>query len=194
MAFQAKNETSGCGRGKQYGKCCGRFTSEEMLDKLANYAVANKRKNKLIQRSLKFLKSCEVNGGRAFLTLVNPVAKEAIIDWICVGGGKGPQDDREAVVTRRILAGYLPIGCLVEDESADSGRRAVIDATLVEEQFRDEFVAFARLEANIIARTLNSEMSKEDSWVSAMPWGQLQPVGRRRSATNECSEYGGISG
>ena len=108
--------------------------------------------------------------GALFLLCVNPAANEDIIDWTCVAGSQVPQE-REVIVTQRILAGYLPIGCLIEDQFAKSGRRAVIDATLVEEKCRDEFVAFARLEAHIIAKTLNSEMSKEDSWASTMPLG-----------------------
>jgi len=171
MALQGRNEICGCGRGRKYKKCCGRFTFQELLYKLSAYAAANKRKDKLIERSLKFLRSCEVNGGGASLILVDPVTKEDIVSWTCLGGKEFPQDEREAVVTRRILAGYLPIGCLVEDKSAESGCCAVIDATLVEEECRDEFVAFARIEANTIAGTMNGEMSKEDSWMTAVPWG-----------------------
>ena len=128
--------------GRKYKKCCGRFTLEEMTAKLAAYAAANKQKNKLIERSLEFLKSCEIEGGRVFLVLVNPVIKDDIIDWAVVGD-RTEQDVREAIVTRRILAGYLPLYCLVEDKSVESGWRGVIDAKLLGEDCRDEFVAFA---------------------------------------------------
>ena len=57
-----------------------------MTAKLASYAAGNKQKNKLIERSLEFLKSCEIEGSRAFLVLVNPVIKDDIIDWVVVGG------------------------------------------------------------------------------------------------------------
>jgi hypothetical protein len=173
MARQGRNEMCGCGRGKKYKRCCGRFTLPEMLARLSAYAYTNKEKDKLIERSLKFLRSCEVNAGGAFLILVNPTVKEDIIDWTSVGGCKTGPDVREALVTRRILAGYLPIGCLVEDESAESGWRAVIDATLVEEGCRDEFVAFAQIEAYVVAKTFNGEMAKEDSWMTGVPWGDL---------------------
>jgi len=187
MALQRENELCGCGRGREYQKCCGRFTLQEMLEKLASCATSNKRRKKLIERSLKFLKSCEVKGGGAFLILVHPFATEGIIDWTCVGGGRVSRDESDAVVTRRILAGYLPIGCLVEDGFAESGRRVVIDAILAEEGCRDEFVAFARREANIISKTLNGEMSKEDSWTTAVPWGVApfgHPNGDQETAYN----------
>lgn len=177
MAVQGRNELCGCGRGKKFKKCCGRFTLPEILAKLAAYAAANKQKNKLIERSLKFLKACEIDGGGAFLILVNPVMKDDIVDWTSLGGREIQQDVREAVVTRRILAGYLPVACLVEDKSVQSGWRGVIDATLVGEECRDEFVAFARQEAEIVAKTFNGEMSKEDSWFSGVPWSDLSYPG-----------------
>jgi hypothetical protein len=177
MAFQGRNEMCGCGRDKKYKKCCGRFTFEELLTKLSAYTATNKQKDKLIERSLKFLKECEVNGGGAFLILVNPVTKEDIIDWTSLSGSKVAPDVSEAVLTRRILAGYLPIGCLVEDKSVESGWHAVIDATLVTEECRDEFVTFAQIEANVVAKTFNGAMSKEDSWMTTIPWGDLSYPG-----------------
>ena len=172
MTIQGRNEPCACGSGKKYKKCCGRFTLEEMTAKLAAYAAANKQKNKLIERSLGFLKSCETEGGRAFLVLVNPVMKDDIIDWAVVGG-RTEQDVREAIVTRRILAGYLPLYCLVEDKSEESGWRGVIDAELLGEDCRDEFVAFAQLEGQVIAHTLRGKMPKEDAWMEAMPWEDM---------------------
>lgn len=177
MANQRRNELCGCGRGKKYKKCCGRFTLEEMATKLAAYAASNKQKNKLIERSLKFLKACEIDGGGAFLVLVDPVVKDDIISWTPVGGREVGKDVREAIVTRRILTGYLPICCLIEDKSLQSGWRGVIDATLVGEGCRDEFVAFARQEAEVVAKTLEGNMAKEDSWMTAMPWEDLSYPG-----------------
>ena len=55
MALQEKNEVCGCGTGKQFSNCCGRFSSQRILNKLATYAATNNSKNKLIQRSLEFL-------------------------------------------------------------------------------------------------------------------------------------------
>lgn len=170
MATQGRNELCGCGRGKKYKKCCGRFTFQEMLTKLSAYAAANRQKNKLIERSLKFLKACEIDGSGAFLVLVNPVAKDDIIHWTVIGERNVEHDVREAVVTRRILAGYLPIGCLVEDKSAQSGWRANIDATVAPEECRDEYIAFCRVESETIAKTFNGDMPKEDSWMTAVPW------------------------
>jgi hypothetical protein len=141
-----------------------------MTAKLAAYAASNKQKDKLIERSLKFLKACEIDGSGAFLVLVNPIMKEDIIDWTLLGGRNVTDDVREAVVTRRILAGYLPMCCLVEDKSVTSGWRGVIDATLVGAECRDEFVALARQEAELVAKTLDGKMPKEDSWMTAMPW------------------------
>ena len=69
MAIQGRNELCACGSGKKYKKCCGRFTLEEMTAKLAAYAAANKQKNKLIERSLEFLKSCESKAAGRFLSL-----------------------------------------------------------------------------------------------------------------------------
>jgi hypothetical protein len=177
MATQGRNELCGCGRGKKYKKCCGRFTLQEMTAKLAAYTATNKQKNKLIERSLKFLKACEIDGDGAFLVLVNPVMRDDVIDWSFVGGRSIAHDVREAVVTRRILAGYLPMCCLVEDKSVESGWRGVIDATLVGEECRDEFVAFAHHEAQVVAQTLNGKIAKEDSRMTAVPWGDLSYPG-----------------
>ena len=187
MAILGRNELCGCGRGKKYKKCCGRFTLREMLAKLSAYAAANKQKNKLIERSLKFLKACEIDGSGAFLVLVNPVPKDDIIQWTFLGGRTVERDVREAVVTRRILAGYLPMCCLVEDKSIQSGWRGVIDATLIAEECRDEFVAFARQEAEIVAKTFDGKMPQEDSWMTAVPWDDLSypgmPTKRRPAGT-----------
>jgi len=178
MALQGRNEMCGCGREKKYKKCCGRFTLEELLAKLSAYAAANKQKDKLIERSLRFLRSCEINRGGAFLILVKPViAEREFIDWTAVGSSNVETDVREAVVTRRILAGYLPICCLVEDKSVESGWRAVIVTTLVEEECRDEFVAFAQIEATVVAKTFNGEMPKEDSWMTGVPWEDMSYPG-----------------
>ena len=177
MASQGRNELCGCGRGKKYKKCCGRFTLDELTAKLAAYAASNKQKNKLIERSLKFLKACEMDGSGALLVLVNPVVKDDVIGWTTLGGREVEQDVREAVVTRRILAGYLPMCCLVEDKSVQSGWRGVIDATLVGEDCRDEFVAFAQDEAEVVAKTLDGKIAKDDSWITAMPLEDLSYPG-----------------
>jgi len=177
MATQGRNEKCWCGRGKKYKKCCGRFTLDEMMSKLSAYAAANKQKNKLIERSLKFLKACEIDGGDAFLVLVDPVAKNDIIDWTLVGGREVGNHVREALVTRRILAGCLPMFCLVKDKSAEWGWRGEIDATLVGEECRDEFIAFASLEGQVVAATLRGKMAKEDGWVTAIPWEDLSYPG-----------------
>jgi hypothetical protein len=177
MNDQGRNEQCGCGRGKKYKKCCGRFTLEEMTAKLASYAATNRNKNKLIERSLKFLDGCELDGAGARLILVNPVTKEDFVQCTTVGGRNGERDVREAIVTRRILAGYLPMCCLVEDKSVVSGWRGVIDATLVGEECRDEYIAFARHEAEVVAKTFDGKMAKEDSWMTAVPWEELSYPG-----------------
>jgi hypothetical protein len=177
MATQGRNELCACGSGKKYKKCCGRFTLDEMMSKLSAYAASNKQKNKLIERSLKFLKACEIDGGDAFLVLVDPVAKDDIIDWTLVGGRDVANDVREALVTRRILAGCLPMFCLVKDKSVGWGWRGEIDATLVGEECRDEFIAFANLEGQVVAATLRGKMAKEDGWVTAIPWEDMSYPG-----------------
>src|SRR5947209_7085089 len=139
MAPQARNQKCGCGSGEKLKKCCGRFTLEQVSSKLAAFAAGNNQKNKLIERSLEFLRACEVNGSGAVLVLANPVVREQLVDWTGVGGRNLPDDEREAIVTRRILAGHLPICCLVEDTSLQSGWRAVIDASMVPDECRDEF-------------------------------------------------------
>ena len=170
MAIQGRNELCGCGRGKKYKKCCGRFTLQEMTTKLAAYAASNRQKNKMIERSLKFLKACEIDGGGAYLILVDPAMKDDFIDWTLLGGRSVAHDVREAVVTRRVLAGYLPMCCLVEDKSVASGWRGVIDPTLVGEECRDEFIALAGQEVELVAKTLDGKIPKEDSSMTAMPW------------------------
>ena len=177
MATQGRNELCGCGRGKKYKRCCGRFTLEEMMSKLSAYVAANRRKDRLIERSLDLLNRCEIGGGGALLVLVDPVAKDDIVSWTNIGGREVGRDAREAVLTRRILAGYLPVACLVEDKSAKSGWHAVIDATLVDEECRDEFIAFAMREAEIVANTLKGNVSKEDSWMFPTPWSDLSYPG-----------------
>jgi hypothetical protein len=148
----------------------GRFTLEQISTKLAAYAAANRRKKKLIDRSLKFLKTCEVNRGGAVLVLVDPVVKDEMIDWICLDSNKVPDDEREAILTGRILAGYLPICCLVEDESLQSGWRPVVDANLVPKEYRDEFIAFARSEADLVALEFKGALSGDETTVMVMPW------------------------
>ena len=93
-----------------------------------------------------------------------------MIDWTCVGGKKVPDDEREAIVTRRILAGHLPICCLVEDESIKSGWRAVAVANLVPEEYRSEFVAFARSLAVIVGKEFKDALSGAETSVRLVPW------------------------
>lgn len=177
MATQGRNELCGCGRGKKYKKCCGRFTLQDMTAKLAAFAAANKQKNKLVERSLKFLQLCEKGGGVALLILVDPVVKDDIVSWTNIGGRGVGRDVREAVVTRRVLAGYLPMCCLVEDKSEPTGWHAVVDETLVAEEWRDEYIAFALEEAKMVANTLNGNLAKEDSWMTPTPWEDLNYPG-----------------
>jgi len=164
---QERNERCGCGSGKKHKKCCGRFSLHEMTAKLTAYVEANRRKDQLIRRSLRFLES---RGGDAILCLVNPKPdSDDVISWTQVDN-KTPVDEREAVVTRRILAGYLPVCALVADKEEASGWQAVIDAAMVGEEVRGEFVAFARLEAATIVGTMNGEIDPYDSWMTAVPW------------------------
>jgi len=55
--------------------------------------------------------------------------------------------------------------------------RGVIDASLVGEDCRDEFVAFAQLEGQLVAKTLDGKMPTEDSWMTAMPWEDMSYPG-----------------
>jgi hypothetical protein len=170
MARQSRNDRCGCGSGKKFKKCCGRFTLEQLSSKLAAFAASNNQKNKLIEHSLKFLKACEINGSGAVLVLVDPVVKEEIYDWTCVGGRNIPQDEREAIVTRRILAGYLPTCCLVEDNLLRSGWRAVVDGSMVPAEYRDEFIAFARSEAVIVGQQFKDALSGAETSVTPVRW------------------------
>jgi hypothetical protein len=157
-----------------------------LLGKLAAYAAANKQKNKLIEHSLQFLKACEIDGAAVFLILADPVVKEDFIDWTNVGSSQD-HDVREALVTRRILAGYLPVCCLIKDKSTKAGWRALVDDTVVPDEYRDEFLEFASNEATIIASTFNGELSRQDSFMTALPWEDLSypglPMKPRRPGT-----------
>src|SRR5208283_1604607 len=66
---------------------------------------------------------------------------------------------------------------LVEDKSVESGWRGVIDAKLLGEDCRDEFVAFAQLEGQVIAKTLRGKMPEEDAWMEALPWEDMSYPG-----------------
>ena len=96
-------------------------------------------------------------------------------------------DEREAIVTRRILAGHLPICCLVEDTSLQSGWRAVVDASMVPEECRDEFVAFARSEAVIVGKQFKDALSGVETPVTPVRWEDRTypglPVKKRPAGT-----------
>jgi len=187
MAPQGRNQKCGCGSGKNLKKCCGRFTLEQISSKLAAFAAGNNQKNKLIARSLKFLKAYEVDGSGAVLVLADPVIREQLVDWTGVGGRNVPDDEREAIVTRRILGGHLPICCLVEDTSLQSGWRAVIDASMVPDECRDEFVAFARSEAVIVGKQFKDALSGVETPVTPVRWEDRTypglPVKKRPAGT-----------
>lgn len=141
----------------------------QMLAKLGSYASQNKEKHLLIERALKFLSIC-AQDSPSILLLVNPVPTNGdILDSTLVGSAT-TMEDREALVTRRVLAGYLPVACLARDESPTPNWRATIDPTIVPRGCRDEFVAFAQIEADITIAGFKGKISKNDYWNTAVPW------------------------
>jgi hypothetical protein len=154
-----------------------------MSSKLSEFAANNRRKDRLIERGLKMLTKYAVNPTHDYLCLVNPKQDaEGCIDWTVVGKSV-PADEREAVVTRRVLAGYLPIGCLLR--SPDWGM--ILDKSFVPEELHAVYVAFARLEMTFIAATIDGKMDKNDSWTTPVDWSDRsypgQPVKPRKPGT-----------
>jgi hypothetical protein len=181
--MQSRNEPCGCRSGKKYKKCCGRFSLQELTGKLSEFASSNRRKERMIERGLKLLTECEGNAKVVFLCLVNPQPTvDGLIDWTVVGNSV-PEDEREAVVTRRVIAGFLPMGCLRH------GMKwcMILDRALVPEEYQAEYVAFARREMNVIAGTMDGNVDHHDSWTTPVAWSDRsypgQPAKPRRPGT-----------
>lgn len=181
--MQSRNELCGCRSGAKYKKCCGRFSLQELTSKLSEFVASNRRKERLIERGLKMLTKCEVNAKVSYLCLVNPQPTvEGLIGWIVVGNNV-PADEREAVVTRRVFAGFLPVGCLrLEVEWC-----MIVDGALVPEEFHAEYVAFARQEMTVIAKTMDGKLDHNDSWMTPVAWSERSypghPVKPRKPGT-----------
>lgn len=160
------------------------FSAAEMTRTLSEFAASNTRKAKLIELGLRMLKMSESTDKAAFLCLVNPKPTvEGTIDWTVLGKGI-PADEREAVVTRRVFAGYLPVGCCLQQ---GSGWGMVVDKAFVPEDLQDIYVAFARVEMFLIAKTLDGKAEPEDSAMFPVAWSDRsypgQPVKPRKPGT-----------
>ena len=100
------------------------------------------------------------------LCLVNPEPNgEYVIDWSIVAHSV-PSDEQEAVVTRRVLSGFLPIGCL----QCDPSWRLLLDTKFVPPEYLDLYTAFAQSEAAMIVRTLEGKLHPDDGWMTATTW------------------------
>jgi hypothetical protein len=155
-----------------------------MASKLGNFIGNYRRKNKMIKLGLNMLAACEASAAKAHLCLANPKPDaEGFIDWTVVPKDL-PNDEREAVVTRRVLAGYLPLGCLLRK---GDNLRMVIDKTCVPADLRDVYVAFARMEMNFIAATIDGKVNPDDGALKPFYFSDLsypgQPVKPRKPGT-----------
>jgi hypothetical protein len=181
--MESRNDLCGCHSGAKYKKCCGRFSLQEMTSKLSEFAANNRKKDRLIERGLKMLTRYAVNPERDYLCLVNPKQDaEGLIAWTIVGGSI-PADEREAVVTRRVLAGYLPVGCLLRNPDWSM----MLDKSLVPEELHAVYVAFARLEMGFIAKTIDGQVDHNDGSITPLKWSDRgypgQPIKPRKPGT-----------
>ena len=152
--MQEQNELCGCHSGAKYGACCGRFSPEETASKLGNFIGNHRRKNTMIKLGLKLLAAREAIATERYLCLANPKPDaEGFIDWTVVEKSI-PADEQGAVVTRRVLAGYLPLGCLLRNPEWSM----ILDKSLVPEELHDVYIAFARTEMNFIAATIDGKL------------------------------------
>jgi hypothetical protein len=172
--MESRNDPCGCHSNKKYKKCCGRFSLGEMTEKLSEFAANNRRKNKLVEQGLKMLRNCEATAKVAYLCLVNPKPNfEGFIDWTVVDKGI-PGDEQEAVATRRVLAGYIPLGCLLRNPNWSM----VLDKSFVPEELHDVYVAFARMEMNFIAATVDGKVDQNDGSISPVKWSDRSYPGQ----------------
>jgi hypothetical protein len=181
--MESRNDPCGCHSNKKYKKCCGRFSLGEMTEKLSEFAANNRRKNKLVEQGLKMLRNCEATAKVAYLCLVNPKPNfEGFIDWTVVDKGI-PGDEQEAVATRRVLAGYIPLGCLLRSPNW----RMILDKSFVPDEIHDIYVAFARMELNFIAATIDSKVDQNDGSITPLKWSDRsypgQPLKPRQPGT-----------
>jgi hypothetical protein len=154
-----------------------------MTSKLSEFAANNRRKDRLIERGLKMLTKYTVDTTHHHLCLANPKQDaEGSIGWTIVGRSI-PADEREAVVTRRVLAGYLPLGCLLRNPDWSM----MLDKSLVPEELHAVYVAFARMEMSLIAKALDGKAEPEDSVMSPVEWSERSypghPIKPRKPGT-----------
>jgi hypothetical protein len=137
-----------------------------MTSALTNFARINKKKDKMIEQALSMLREHGDRDASTILCLVNPEPNgEHVIDWSIVAHSV-PSDEQEAVVTRRVLSGFLPIGCL---QCAPSWR-FLLDTKFVPPEYLDLYTAFAQSEAALIVRTLEGTVHPDDGWMTATTW------------------------
>jgi hypothetical protein len=154
-----------------------------MTATLTKVVSDNIRKDKLIERALKMLDEYAINGIQTYLCLVNPKPNaDEILDWTIVQTNI-PEDEQEAIVTRRVIAGFLPVGCLQRDPEW----RMVIDRAFIPKEHEPIYIAFARREMALIAQTLDGKIDQHDGWITPVPWSDTtypgQPLKPRNPGT-----------
>jgi hypothetical protein len=163
-AGTAKTHGCICGSGKKSKRCCGRFTFQELTDRLTAWAEGNRRKDLLVEKSLAFLANA---GDGAALVMVKPKpSKDGLVAWTHV---TWKEEEKETVIRLRVLNGYLPMCCLIRDIKTRSGYAVEIPLNIVDENVRDEFVAYGIMQAHVQVNTLTGKLNLLDSWFTDGP-------------------------
>jgi hypothetical protein len=158
MALQRRNERGECVRAENFKDLCGRFTVEELTGTLSEFADHDPSKDKLIECSLKMLTQSEADSRDSYFCLMNPnPGPNGGVSWAYVQNSKLSQGERAAIVMRWVRAGFLPMGWLVADVS--QGWHTETDINWVPSEYRDAYLAIARLGMTLLVRTLDSGRS-----------------------------------
>jgi hypothetical protein len=147
------NDENDFGRGKKFKKCCGRFNVEELTRSLSALVESALPTDKLIEYSLKMLTQSDVDSRGSYFCLMNPkLGPNSEISWAFFRNSQLSHDDRAAIVMRRMLAGFLPMGWLIAD--LIHGWRTATDVSWVPSEYRDAYVFVARLGMTLLSETL----------------------------------------
>lgn len=172
MTEQGRNERCSCGSGKKHKKCCGRFSLRELSDKMREFAETNTQTHMMIERAIELLSFCAEENRPAMLCLAKPTSTSDgdFVDWTTIPASV-PLEQREALVTRRALSGYIPIGVLIRNCDWQS---VICPPLIPDETYWQFYIPFARRELSIIANTLDGDMPMEDSWMTRVTPSDLQ--------------------
>ena len=141
----------------------------EQEQKLQNFVALCKRlepcateikgQRALIERTINRAVSWHKTHQQTVLILVCPIAHDGdILDWTW----SSPSHEHfRDVVTNRIRRGFLPIGMM---DNTVSGPVLAAMADSVSVGYREDFIEFAKIEADIIYKQQRGMLSKDGAW------------------------------